>query len=61
MYIPEEFEPPVAQTISQISGKSHGVVSGPLVILDAKTIVIPQFTYNGAGQGIRHTVKFHRW
>ncbi|XP_065225069.1 protein Skeletor, isoforms B/C [Planococcus citri] len=50
VYIPEEFEPPVTQTISQLTGRSHGVTSGPIEILDAKTITIPQFTYNGAGQ-----------
>lgn len=53
MYIPDEFEPPVAQVISQISGRSHGVSSGPVEILDAKTIRIPEFKYNGATQGIQ--------
>ncbi|XP_054258338.1 protein Skeletor, isoforms B/C [Macrosteles quadrilineatus] len=50
VYIPEEFEPPAVQTISSFGKKSHGVSSGPLRILDAKTLVIPEFTYNGAGK-----------
>lgn len=56
VYIPEEFAPPVTQTISQLTGRSHGVTSGPIEILDAKTILIPQFTYNGAGQGTTITL-----
>lgn len=50
VYMAEEFEPPSTQVISQFSKRSHGVSSGPLQILDAKTIVIPDFTYNGAGK-----------
>uniref|UniRef100_A0A1B6DSH2 DOMON domain-containing protein n=3 Tax=Clastoptera arizonana TaxID=38151 RepID=A0A1B6DSH2_9HEMI len=50
VYIPEEFEPPTVQTIGQLSKKSHGVSSGPIQIIDAKTIIIPNFTYNGAGK-----------
>lgn len=49
--VPEEFEPPAVQTIGQLSKKSHGVSSGPIQILDAKTLLIPNFTYNGAGKG----------
>lgn len=37
--------------ISEIAGKSHGIMSGPIEILDAKTLLIPEFTYNGASQG----------
>lgn len=51
VYIPEEFEPPTVQTISSFTKKSHGVSSDPLKLLDAKTILIPNFTYNGAGKG----------
>ncbi|XP_034949815.1 protein Skeletor, isoforms B/C isoform X2 [Chelonus insularis] len=49
VYIPEEFEPPAPQTISQLTTRSHGVTSESIIILDAKTIRIPKFRYNGKG------------
>ncbi|XP_057340960.1 protein Skeletor, isoforms B/C [Microplitis mediator] len=49
IYIPEEFEPPAPQKISQLTRRSHGVTSDPIIILDAKTISIPQFQYDGKG------------
>nr|XP_018911611.1 PREDICTED: protein Skeletor, isoforms B/C [Bemisia tabaci] len=49
VYIPDEFLPPKPQEITQLSSRSHGVSSGPLQLIDAKTIRIPKFTYNGAG------------
>jgi hypothetical protein len=51
VYIPEEFEPPARQIITQLSRRSHGVSSGSVELIDAKTIIIPEFTYNGAGKG----------
>lgn len=50
VYMAEEFEPPSTQTIAQLSRKSHAVSSGPIQIVDAKTLIIPDFTYNGAGK-----------
>ncbi|CAB0008451.1 unnamed protein product [Nesidiocoris tenuis] len=50
VYMAEDFEPPSSQTIGQLSRRSHGVTSGPVQIIDAKTLVIPDFTYNGAGK-----------
>ncbi|KAI5714930.1 hypothetical protein M8J77_007726 [Diaphorina citri] len=50
VYIPEEFEPPARQIITQLSRRSHGVSSGSVELIDAKTIIIPEFTYNGAGK-----------
>lgn len=47
VYIPEEFEPPATQKISQLTGRSHNVSSESIEILDAKTIRLPEFTYNG--------------
>lgn len=47
IYIPEEFEPPTAQKISQILGRANGVTSGDVEILDAKTIKINSFKYDG--------------
>ncbi|KAL6423014.1 hypothetical protein ACFW04_010477 [Cataglyphis niger] len=49
VYIPEEFDPPAPQKISQLSKRSHNVSSEPIVILDSKTISIPQFIYDGQG------------
>ncbi|XP_020281603.1 protein Skeletor, isoforms B/C isoform X2 [Pseudomyrmex gracilis] len=49
VYIPDEFDPPAPQKISQLSTRSHNVSSESIIILDSKTISIPQFTYNGQG------------
>ncbi|XP_015516965.1 protein Skeletor, isoforms B/C [Neodiprion pinetum] len=49
VYIPEQFDPPALQRISQLSTTSHGVSSGAIEILDAKTIRIPRFSYDGQG------------
>ena len=65
IYIPEEFDPPAPQRISQLSKSSHNVSSLAIVILDAKTISIPQLTYDGqaedtyfwVGQGSRPSPK----
>ncbi|XP_069695747.1 protein Skeletor, isoforms B/C [Periplaneta americana] len=50
VYIPEEFEPPAAQKISRLTGRSHDVESETIEIIDAKTIKISEFTYNGEGK-----------
>lgn len=50
MYIPEEFDPPAPQKISQLTKRSHGVSSESIVIIDSKTMKIPQFTYDGQGE-----------
>lgn len=49
VYIPEEFDPPGPQKISQLSKRSHDISSEAIEILDAKTIRIPQFSYDGLG------------
>lgn len=51
VYIPEEFEPPTTQKISRLTSHSHDVESETIEIIDAKTIKISQFTYNGEGKG----------
>jgi hypothetical protein len=51
VYIPEEFEPPTAQKISRLTSRSHDVESETIEIIDAKTIKISQFTYNGEANG----------
>lgn len=50
IYIPEEFEPPTKQKISQLAGKKNGVVSEVVEILDAKRIKLQDFTYDGKAQ-----------
>ncbi|GAB0093554.1 protein Skeletor, isoforms B/C [Sergentomyia squamirostris] len=50
VYIPEDFEPPVAQKGGSFSKGSHGVYSEAIEILDSKTIKIPDFTYSGGGK-----------
>lgn len=50
IYIPEDFEPPMPQRGSSFSKKSNGVSSGPIEILDSKTLKIPDFNYDGKGR-----------
>ncbi|CAG0919956.1 unnamed protein product [Notodromas monacha] len=47
VYIPEGFEPPGAQVLSELSRRSNGVRSGPIEIRDSKTIAVPDFHYDG--------------
>ncbi|KAF2883127.1 hypothetical protein ILUMI_23044 [Ignelater luminosus] len=47
IYIPEEFEPPTIQKISQLAGKINKLSSGGIEIVDAKTIRIPKFVFDG--------------
>ena len=50
IYIPDDFEPPAPQEISEFSRDSNEVKSGPVVILDSKTIKIPDFNFDGLSQ-----------
>lgn len=50
IYIPDEFEPPMAQRISTLLKRSHNVTSSSIEILDSKTIRIPDLTYDGLGR-----------
>uniref|UniRef100_T1ISN1 Protein Skeletor n=1 Tax=Strigamia maritima TaxID=126957 RepID=T1ISN1_STRMM len=47
--IPEGFEPPSFQTIKPILGVSNAVSSDPVVVIDSKSLKIPNFSYDGAG------------
>lgn len=47
IYIPEEFEPPVVQKVSELAGKKNGIKSSSVEIVDAKTIRITDFKYDG--------------
>lgn len=50
IYIPEEFEPPTIQKISQLAGKSNSVNSASIDIVDSKTLRISQFRYDGKAE-----------
>lgn len=50
VYIPEEFDPPGPQKIQHFSTKGNDVSSDSVEIVDAKTLRIPKFTYNGKGK-----------
>ncbi|KAH8264478.1 hypothetical protein KR038_008940 [Drosophila bunnanda] len=50
VYIPEDFEPPMAQLGGTFSKRSHNVSSSSIQILDSKTIRIKDFTYDGRGK-----------
>lgn len=54
IYIPEEFEPPTIQKISQLSSKTStgAVSSGNVEIVDSKTIRLPDFRYDGSGKEV---------
>ncbi|XP_040568677.1 protein Skeletor, isoforms B/C [Lepeophtheirus salmonis] len=50
VYIPEDFEAPQQQILTDILGT--GLRSGPVVIIDSKTLKLNQFTYDGRGNGV---------
>jgi transposase len=50
VYIPDGFQSPAPQEISEFSRYSHNVKSGPVIIIDSKTIKIPDFTYDGSSK-----------
>lgn len=50
MYIPEEFEPPSLQTISEMRSISRGLKSDSVGVLDSKTLRLPQFSYDGTAK-----------
>ncbi|CAL4081060.1 unnamed protein product, partial [Meganyctiphanes norvegica] len=52
VYIPEGFEAPQRETLNKISSKSGEIKSGPVIIVDSKTIVISEFTYGGSGEEV---------
>lgn len=51
IYIPEEFEPPTVQKISQLTGKTNSISTISVEILDAKQIKLVGFTYDGQAKG----------
>ncbi|XP_066138270.1 protein Skeletor, isoforms B/C [Euwallacea fornicatus] len=51
IYIPEEFEPPTVQKVSQLTGKTNSISTISVEILDAKQIKLIGFTYDGNAKG----------
>ncbi|XP_073970372.1 protein Skeletor, isoforms B/C isoform X2 [Rhodnius prolixus] len=49
VFIPPNLEPPRARTLPEFRRLAHGLRSGNVTILDAKTFYIPNLHYDGAG------------
>ncbi|CAG0901720.1 unnamed protein product [Cyprideis torosa] len=47
VFISEGFDPPMPQELQPLSRKSNGVESGPVIVLDAKTLKLANFSYDG--------------
>ncbi|RWS12508.1 protein Skeletor: isoforms B/C-like protein, partial [Dinothrombium tinctorium] len=47
IYIPDGFEPPSPQRISEFSRNSHGVQSGAVVVINSRILKIPDLNYDG--------------
>jgi hypothetical protein len=50
LYIPVGLDYPQPHVIGSLVGQ-HGVSSGPVVVVDAQTILVPDFTYDGQAPG----------
>lgn len=50
MRIPRGFDYPKPQKIMPLNGV-HGVNSEPIVIVDAQTLLLPSFSYDGQAPG----------
>jgi len=49
VYIPSTLDPPKRRVLPEFTREAHGVKSGNITILDAKTFYIPNLHYDGAG------------
>ncbi|XP_013385793.1 protein Skeletor, isoforms B/C [Lingula anatina] len=47
--IPIDIDPPRPQVLGPFKLTTHGVSSGNIIVLDTKTVVIPNFKYDGLG------------
>ncbi|KAK9722443.1 Electron transfer DM13 [Popillia japonica] len=56
IYIVDEFEPPKVQSVPKLEGKSNNVNSESIEIIDAKTLRIPKFEYDGLGKRVHFWV-----
>lgn len=54
IYIPPNFDFPQPHVIGSILGQ--GVSSGPIVVVDAQTILVPDFSYDGQAPGTLSTL-----
>ncbi|XP_060806924.1 protein Skeletor, isoforms B/C [Amyelois transitella] len=56
VYVPDEFEPPAPRTIGSLAAANSGaappVASQPIRVLDAVTLLIPEFRYDGSGEEV---------
>lgn len=52
----DEFEPPKVQSVPKLEGKSNNVNSESIEIIDAKTLRIPKFEYDGLGKRVHFWV-----
>lgn len=51
IYLPEGFEPPAPRKLSELTRQGGGVRSNTIVIMDTKTLFVPQFHFNGDNNG----------
>lgn len=49
VFIPKDLEPPRSRVLPEFRRLAHGLQSGNITILDAKTFYIPNLHYDGAG------------
>ena len=49
IYIPEDFEPPGPQILTDIQGRSNGVEAAQVLVMDSKTLKLEDFSYDGRG------------
>lgn len=54
--IPRGFDYPKPQKLAALNGV-HGVSSEPIVVVDAQTLLIPSFSYDGEAPGKREKEK----
>ncbi|XP_069188345.1 protein Skeletor, isoforms B/C isoform X2 [Procambarus clarkii] len=52
IYIPEGFEPPQKIILNKLSSKTGEVKSGGVIIVDSKTIIIEDMSYDGTGEEV---------
>jgi hypothetical protein len=55
--IPKNLDYPRPQKIDQLNGV-HLVSSDPIVVVDAQTLLIPNFSYDGEAPGKSHNSSF---
>lgn len=51
LIIPQNLVIPAPVEIGRIPTKEHGVSSGPVMVVDTQTLLVPEFTYDGLGPG----------